>query len=103
MKPENVKRILFETVEELNTYKWLYSVRPGKDNTRKRKFPFEKMISSILAFRAGTLKHELMDFFGIDPFIGTASAFVQQRAKILPEAFESVFRRCIVTKAEKCR
>lgn len=54
MKPEKVKRILRETVQELNACKWLYSARPGKDNTRKRKFPFEKMISSILALRAGS-------------------------------------------------
>ena len=92
MKAENVKNILRETVQELNACKWLYSARPGKDNTRKRKFPFEKMISSILAFRAGTLSHEIMDFFGIDPSIGSSSAFVQQRAKILPEAFESLFQ-----------
>ena len=92
MKPESTKNILRETIQELNAYKWLYSARPSKDNTRKRKFPFEKMISSILAFRAGTLSHEIMDFFGIDNSIGTSSAFVQQRAKILPEAFETVFR-----------
>ena len=61
MKPKNVKNILQETIQEINEYKWLYSARPGKDNTRKRKFPFEKMISSILAFRAGTLNHEIMD------------------------------------------
>ena len=91
MKPKNVKNILQETIQEINEYKWLYSARPGKDNTRKRKFPFEKMISSILAFRAGTLNHEIMDFFGIDPSIGSSSAFVQQRTKILPEAFETVF------------
>jgi hypothetical protein len=50
------------------------------------------MISSILAFRGGTLNHEIMDFFGLDVSIGTSSAFIQQRAKILPEAFECLFR-----------
>ena len=91
MKPEKVRRMLRETIQEINAYKWLYSARPGKDNTRSRKLPFEKMISSILAFRAGTLNHEIMDFFGIDPSVCTSSAFVQQRAKILPEAFETLF------------
>lgn len=33
-----------------------------------------------------------MDFFGLDPNIGTSSAFIQQRAKILPEAFECLFQ-----------
>jgi len=54
------------------------------------------MISSILAFRGGTLNHEIMDFFGLDPSIGTSSAFIQQRTKILPEVFEFLF--CYFTK-----
>lgn len=92
MKPENIKQALIDTIQAITDYKWLYSVRPGKDHTRTRKFPFAKTLSSILAFRGGTLNHEIMDFFGLDPDIGTSSAFIQQRAKILPEAFESLFR-----------
>ena len=92
MKPEAVKRALNDSIQAITDYKWLYSVRPGKDNTRNRKFPFRKMISSILAFRGGTLNREIMDFFGLNPNIGTSSAFIQQRAKILPEAFECLFQ-----------
>ena len=92
MKPEVVKRALNDSIQAITDYKWLYSVRPGKDNTRNRKFPFRKMVSSILAFRGGTLNREIMDFFGLDPNIGTSSAFIQQRAKILPEAFECLFQ-----------
>lgn len=92
MKPEDVKQALYDAIQAITDYKWLYSVRPGRDNTRNRKFPFKKMLSSILAFRGGTLNREIMDFFGLDPTVGTSSAFIQQRAKILPEAFESLFR-----------
>ena len=92
MKPEAIKRALNDSILTITDYKWLYSVRPGKDNTRNRKLPFKKMISSILAFRGGTLNREIMDFFGLDPNIGTSSAFIQQRAKILPEAFEHLFQ-----------
>ena len=49
------------------------------------------MIPFILAFRGGTLNHEIMDFFGLDPSAGTSSAFIQRRSTILPEAFESLF------------
>ncbi len=97
MKAEAVKRALNDSIQAITDYKWLYSVRPGKDNTRNRKFPFSKMISSILAFRGGTLNHEIMDFFGLDPNIGTSSAFIQQRAKILPEAFECLFQHFVST------
>lgn len=92
MKPQAVKQALNDAIQAIVDYKWLYSVRPGIDNTRDRKLPFTKMISSILAFRGGTLNREIMDFFGLDPLVGTSSTFVQQRAKILPEAFESLFR-----------
>ena len=92
MKPKYVKQALTDAIQAIADYKWLYSVRPGKDNTRNRKFPFSKMISSILALRGGTLNREIMDFFGFDPGIGTSSAFIQQRAKILPEAFLSLFQ-----------
>ena len=92
MKPKAVKRALNDAIQAITDYKWLYSVRPGKDNTRNRKFPFRKMVSSILAFRGGTLNREIMDFFGLDPNIGTSSAFIQQRSKILPDAFEHLFR-----------
>lgn len=92
MKPNEVKTALFDSIQALTDYKWFFSSRPGKDNVRNRKFPFQKMIASVLAFKGGTLNHEIMDFYGLDPNIGSASAFVQQRAKILPEAFETLFR-----------
>ncbi len=92
MKPETVKKALNDTIQAVTDIKWRFSPRPGKDNTRNRKFPFQKMLSAVLAFRGGTLNREIMDFFGLAPSIGTSSAFIQRRAKILPEAFEFLFR-----------
>lgn len=40
----------------------------------------------------GSLTNELMKRFGCRADIVSASAFVQQRSKILPEAFETIFR-----------
>ena len=64
--------------------------------TRQRQYQeqevsLSKVIPFILAFRGGTLNHEIMDFFGLDPSTGTSSAFIQRRSTILPEAFESLF------------
>jgi len=92
MKPDTVKKELNDAIQAVTDTKWLFSVRPGKDNTRNRKFPFQKVLSAILAFRGGTLNREIMDFFGLDPSIGTSSAFIQRRAKILPEAFQFLFQ-----------
>ena len=91
MNPKTVKKALKDAIQTMTDYKWLFSARPGKDNTGNRKFPFQKVIPFILAFRGGTLNHEIMDFFGLDPSTGTSSAFIQRRSTILPEAFESLF------------
>jgi len=40
----------------------------------------------------GSLTNELMKRFGCHADVVSASAFVQQRSKILPEAFETIFR-----------
>ena len=91
VNPKTVKKALKDAIQAMTDYKWLFSARPGKGNTRNRKFPFQKVIPFILAFRGGTLTHEIMDFFGLDPSTGTSSAFIQRRSTILPEAFESLF------------
>ena len=91
MNPETVKKALKDTIQAVTDCKWIFSARPGKDNTRNRKFPFQKVIPFILAFGGGTLNREIMDFFGLDPSTGTSSAFIQRRSTILPEAFESLF------------
>lgn len=91
MTAENTQKALLDSIHELNSCKWLFSKNPSKDNTRNRKIPFEKTISAILSFRGGTLNEDLLDFFHLDPASATSSAFIQQRAKILPEAFETLF------------
>lgn len=76
MKPEVIKKALKDMIQAMIDCIWHFSARPGKDNTRNRKFPFQKVVSSILAFESGTRNHEIMDFFGLDPSVGTSSAFV---------------------------
>ena len=39
----------------------------------------------------GTLSYEMINFFGITSNLASTSAFIQQRAKILPAAFETLF------------
>ena len=76
MNPKTVKKALKDAIQAMTDYKWLFSARDGKDNTRNRKFPFQKVIPFILAFRGGTLNHEIMDFFGLNPSAGTSSLII---------------------------
>ena len=91
MKLKKAKTILSETIRDLSAYKWLYINDPHKDFSRKRKLSFEQVVQAILCMRAGSIANEMMDLFGFHDNIATTSAFVQQRAKILPDAFESLF------------
>lgn len=68
---------------------------PGKDFTRKRKLDFASVISVLLSMSAGSTANSLMDYFKFDPATASTSAFVQQRAKLKPEAMEYLFRRFV--------
>ena len=91
MKMKNVKSILRNCIHDLNECKEYFTARPLKDFSRTGKLPFNQIIESILCMGAGSLRNEMLDYFGFREDIATTSAFVQKRAKILPEAFESLF------------
>ena len=48
MNPKTVKKALKDAIQAMTDYKWLFSARPGKDNTRNRKFPIQKVIPLFL-------------------------------------------------------
>lgn len=72
-----------------------YCRNPEKDFTRRKKLPMEKVMKTVLGFSSKSLNNELIDIFSGDTSMVSASAFVQQRSKILPSAFESVFKEFI--------
>ena len=84
---ENVKNALTSIINGMEKTFMLYAKNPGKDFTRTRKLPFATMIKQIICMGGNTLTKELMDAYGYDPDCATSSAFVQQRDKILPQAF----------------
>ena len=87
-----IKSTLLNSIKNISKISWLFSTNPEKDFSRNRKLSFEKMMTSILCMGGGSLTNELMDCFSCSSDTPSTSAFVQQRAKILPEAFETLFR-----------
>lgn len=65
--------------------------RPGRDFTRNTILNFENTTRAILSMGGQCLSKELYDFLKPLGRTVTTSAFVQQRAKVLPTAFETVF------------
>ena len=82
------KAKLLSVIREMAATPCLFVKNPGKDFSRKRKLTFEKMLLFLLGMGGGTLQSELLEFSGFSPDTATASAFVQQRDKILTFALE---------------
>jgi len=66
---------------------------PGKDFTRDRKLPFETVVNLLISMGGNSIYKELLESQGYDVNTATTSAFIQQRDKILPEAFEFLLHK----------
>ena len=88
----SIKQELDAAITQLSEASWMFSKNPGKDFSRNRKLPFRTVISLLLSMEGGTLKTELLDFFGCSADAASSSAFIQQRKKINQEALPSLFR-----------
>ena len=86
--PNTVKEKLLSLISELSMLPELFVKNPGKDFTRNRKFPFEAVINLLISMGGNSIYKELLESKGYDVNTATASAFIQQRDKILPCAFE---------------
>ena len=93
--PKKIKRILKSCIDELSETPELFSKNPSKDFSRKRKLPFKQMMKIVLSMTGKSICGELMDCFGLNLNMPTASAFVQQRDKIHYKAFETLFHNFV--------
>lgn len=91
--PDLVKDRLFRLIDEMAQNPGLFVKNPGKDFSRNRKLNFTEMIRLLLSMGGNSLGNELMECFSYDVDSPSASAFVQQRNKILPVAFESLMHQ----------
>lgn len=92
MKPNQVKKILLAKIQNVTKNPQSFSRNPEVDFSRNRKLSMEKVIGGIIGMKSGSLNNELLDMFDLSVNTPTSSAFVQQRSKIKPEAFETIFK-----------
>ena len=89
-----VKSTLWAIVDAMSCNLAPFVKNPGKDFTRDRKLGFVQLIRFCLCMESGCIGHELLKYFYFNPDEApTAPAFVQQRAKLLPEAFRHILRQ----------
>jgi len=82
-----VKNKLKEIISSVTSHTEAYVKRPDKDFTRKRGLPLDTVIALLISMGGNSLRIELLEHTNYDIKTVTTSAFVQQRDKILPEAF----------------
>ena len=90
---KKAKKALRAAIQETEQRKAQFLRCPDKDFTRNRKLPFSRMLRIMIGLAGGSLTNELMDFFHCSPQMASSSAFIQQRAKIKPEALEFLFHQ----------
>lgn len=86
--PSFVKGKLTRIISEMATEPKLFVKNPNVDFTRKRKLSFETVMNLTLSMGGNSLTSELMEYFDYDVDMASSSAFIQQRNKLLPFAFE---------------
>lgn len=85
-KDDYVKRTLLETIHSMSENKEGFVRRSGKDFARHRALDSITTIKCILSSGCNTLATEILNLFGFQQS-PTVSAIVQQRDKVLSEAF----------------
>ena len=89
--PQKVKSTRWAVVDAMACNTSLFVKNPGKDFTRDRKLGFVQLIHFFLCMGSGCINHELLKYFYFLPDeVPTASAFIRQRAKLLPETFHHI-------------
>lgn len=89
---KNITNSLTNLISELSENPSLFLKNPEKDFTRNRKIDFKTLIGIIMNSGGGTMSKELLEYFDFETNTPTVSAFTQQRSKVLPEAFEYLFK-----------
>lgn len=90
---EHIRKNLHSVIREMAASPHVFARKPKQHFTRRRKLPLEQLLLLLLRFGSGSLSRELLDFFRNAPDTISASALVQQRNKLMPEAMAHLFRQ----------
>lgn len=91
--PVLLREVLRSQIQKLGETPERFARQPGRDFTRPRTLSFETVISLLLTMSEHSVGKALIERFKNREDAPSASAFVQQREKLLPAAMETLFRR----------
>lgn len=87
----SVKNLLLKHIQTMEENRKNFVKDPCRDFTRKRKLSFSDTIMTMISMECGSLRSELLKYFDYSPETATSSAFIQQRDKLKPSAFQHLF------------
>lgn len=96
---KHLKKNLFSIIDDMSKKPGLFVKNPNVDFTRKRKLDFKTFMHLSLSMESGSIRRELLKYFKFNQNVVTPSAYVQQRSKLLPEAFDYLFHEFVKTVA----
>lgn len=91
--PKVLRWMLDSMIQRMGEQPEKYVKRPGHDFTRPRTLTFGTVISLLLTMSENSIGKVLIGRFQNSAQTPSASAFVQQRQKLLPSALETLFHR----------
>ena len=90
--PKHIKNTLLSVIHDMAKHPEDFCCCPGKDFTRDRKLPFEKLLALLVKMGGHSLRDEMLDCLKFKESPASVSALVQQRSKLLPKALEYLFQ-----------
>ncbi len=78
-------------IDELDAIHSLYVQNPDKDFTRSRKISFSDTCWFLIGLQGKSMPNEILDFFDHKITAPTSSAFIQQRKKVLTDAWDFLY------------
>ena len=88
---KSLRTTLENSIHELDSIHSLYVQNPDADFTRNRKITFSDTCWFLIGLQGKSMPNEVLDFFDHSVTVPTSSAFVQQRKKILTEAWDFLY------------
>ncbi len=88
---KTLRKTLESCIHELDSIHSRFVRNPDADFTRNRKISFSDTCWFLIGLQGKSLPNEILDFFDHSVSAPTSSAFIQQRKKILSEAWEFLF------------
>lgn len=87
----DLKQTLDNCISSLDSIHDLFCLHPGTDFSRNRKISLPILCNALIQLQSKSLPNEVLDFWKHSITAPTSSAFIQQREKLMPEAFDFLF------------